>query len=102
MAGFDNALMLMDYYEASTSDYWVTADVKLNASYLLIKFLPWFSERLWKESIGITYLYTPQTPHYVQVAYSLDEVFFLMDLGVYMGFQEGSYKGFGARLNFRF
>jgi len=38
----------------------------------------------------------------VQVAYSLDEVFFLMDLGVYVGFQEGSYKGFGARLNFRF
>jgi len=102
MAGFDNALMLMEYYEASTSDYWVTADVKLNASYLLIKFLPWFSERLWKESLGITYLYTPQTPHYVQVAYSLDEIFFLVDLGVYVGFQEGSYKGFGARLNFRF
>ena len=102
MAGFDNALMLMDYYEASTSEYWVTADVKLNASYLLIKFLPWFSERLWKESLGITYLYTPQTPHYVQLGYSLDEIFFLMDLGVYVGFQEGSYKGFGARLNFRF
>ncbi len=102
MAGFDNALMLMDYYEASTSEYWVTADVKLNASYLLIKFLPWFSERLWKESLGITYLYTPQTPHYVQLGYSLDEIFFLMDLGVYVGFQEGSYKGFGARINFRF
>jgi Family of unknown function (DUF5686)/CarboxypepD_reg-like domain len=102
MARFDNALMLMDYYEASTSDYWVTADVKLNASYLLIKFLPWFSERLWKESLGITYLYTPQAPHYMQLGYSLDEIFFLLDLGVYVGFQEGNYKGFGARLNFRF
>jgi hypothetical protein len=102
MAGFDNTLMLMDYYEASTSDYWVNAEVKLTSSYLLIKFLPWFSEPLWKESIGVTYLYTPQTPHYVQMGYSLNELFFLIDLGVYVGFQEGNYKGFGARLNFRF
>jgi hypothetical protein len=102
MAGFDNALMLMDYYEASTSEYWVNAEVKLTSSYLLIKYLPWFSERLWKESLGVTYLYTPQTPHYVQLGYSLNELFFLVDVGVYVGFQEGSYKGFGARLNFRF
>ena len=102
MAGFDEALMLMDYYEASTSDYWFQADAKLTSSYLLLKFLPWFSERLWKESVGLTYLYTPQTPHYVQFGYSLDEVFFLVDLGVYVGFQEGAYKGFGAHLNFRF
>ncbi|MCD4710769.1 MAG: DUF5686 and carboxypeptidase regulatory-like domain-containing protein [Bacteroidales bacterium] len=102
MAGFDDALMLMDYYEASTSDYWVNADVKLTSSYLLIKFLPWFSERLWKESLGVTYLYTPQAPHYIQMGYSLNELFFLMDLGLYVGFQEGAYKGFGARLNFRF
>ena len=102
MAGFDDALMLMDYYEASTSDYWFHADVKLTSSYLLIKFLPWFSERLWKESIGASYLYTPQAPHYVQMGYSLNELFFLIDLGVYVGFQEGKYKGFGAHLNFRF
>ncbi len=102
MAGFDDALMLMDYYEASTSDYWFRADAKITSSYLLIKLLPWFSERLWKESLGLTYLYTPQAPHYVQMGYSLNEILFLMDLGVYVGFQEGTYKGFGARLNFRF
>ncbi len=102
MAGFDDALILMDYYEASTSDYWFHADAKITSSYLLIKLLPWFSERLWKESLGVTYLYTPQAPHYVQIGYSLNEILFLMDLGVYVGFQEGTYKGFGARLNFRF
>jgi hypothetical protein len=102
MAGYDDALMLMDYYEASTSEYWVRADAKFNSSYLLIKFLPWFSERLWTESLGLTYLHTPQTPHYVQLGYSLNEIFFLADLGVFVGFQEGAYKGFGARLNFRF
>jgi len=102
MAGFDNALMLLDYYEASTSEYWASADVKLTSSYLLIKYLPWFSERLWKESIGVSYLFTPQIPHYLQVGYSLDEIFFMADIGVYVAFQDWGYKGFGARLNFRF
>lgn len=102
MAGFDDALMLMDYYEASTYDHWFRADAKFNSSYLLIKFLPWFSERLWTESLGLIYLHTPQTPHYIQLGYSLNEIFFMADLGVYVGFQEGEYKGFGARLNFRF
>jgi hypothetical protein len=102
MAGFRDALMLMDYYEASSSEYWAGSDVRLTSSYLLIKFLPWFSERLWKESIGFSYLYTPATPHYMQLGYSLEEIFFLVDLGVYVAYQEGHYKGFGARVNFRF
>ena len=102
MADFDDALMLMDYYEASTSEHWIYADAAFNSSYLLIKFLPWFSERLWTETLRISYLHTPQTPHYAQLGYSLNEIFFLADLGLYVGFQEGKYKGFGARLNFRF
>jgi hypothetical protein len=102
MSGFDHALTLMDYYEAGTSEYWAGAEAKLTSSYLLIKFLPWFSERLWNESVGVAYLYTPQTPHYIQLGYSLNEIFFMIDLGVYVAFQEGRYKGFGARVNFRF
>ncbi len=102
MAGFDHALFLMDYYESSTSEYWANLQTKLTSSYLLLKFIPWFSERLWKESVGITYLYTPLTPHYIQLGYSLNELFFLADVGVFVAFQEGSYKGFGARINFRF
>ena len=102
MAGFEQALMLMDYYEASTSEYWFSAHTRLSSSYLLIKFLPWFSERLWKESLVLDYLYTPAAPHYVQLGYNLNEIFFLVDLGVYAAFQEGGYKGFGARVNFRF
>lgn len=101
-AGFEDALMLMNYYETSTSEYWAKANIRLNSSYLLIKFLPWFSERLWKESIGFSYLYTPAAPHYMQLGYSLEEIFFLVDLGVYVAYQEGRYKGFGARVNFRF
>ena len=81
----------------------------LTSSYLLIKYLPWFSERLWKESLDLTYLYTPGTPNYLQVGYRLEEIFFMVDLGVYVGFMEKpendedwGYRGVTFRLNFRF
>ncbi len=102
MAGFDHGLLLMDFYEASTAEYWASGEAVLTSSYLLLKFLPWFSERLWKESLRIYYVYTPATPHYVQAGYSLNELFFLMDVGVFAAFQGGEYKGFGVRLNLRF
>ncbi len=101
-AGFEDALMLMNYYEASTSEHWFNAGARLSSSYLLLKFLPWFSERLWKESVGINYLYTPQAPHYVEVGYSLNDILFLMDLGVFAAFQEGNFKGVMGKLNFKF
>ena len=102
MAGLDDALFLLDYYEAATAEYWIDARATLTSSYLLLKFLPWLSERLWKESIGMAYLYTPGINHYLQAGYSLNEIFFLADLGVYVAVQDWSFKGAGVRLNFRF
>ena len=109
MAGLDQAFMFSDYYEASTNEYWAKMHATLTSSYLLIKYLPWFSERLWQESLDLTYLYTPGTPNYLQLGYRLEDVFFLMDLGVYVGFRESfeapgnwGYEGVTFRLNFKF
>ncbi len=109
MAGLDRALMFSDYYQASTNRYWVNLHTTLTSSYLLIKYLPWFSERLWKESLDLAYLYTPGTPNYLQVGYRLEEIFFMADIGVYVGFREKiespgdwGYNGVTFRLNFRF
>lgn len=109
MAGLDRALMFSDYYQASTKRYWAKIHATLTSSYLLIKYLPWFSERLWQESLDLAYLYTPETPNYLQVGYRLEDIFFLMDLGVYVGFRESlektgqwGYQDVTFRLNFKF
>ena len=110
MAGLDQALMFSEYYGTSTSKYWVNLHATLTSSYLLIKFLPWFSERLWKESLDLAYLHTPDTHNYLQLGYSLNEIFFMLDLGVYVGFRERDpevtgdwgYEGFTVRMNCRF
>ncbi len=110
MAGLDNAVMLADYYQSSTHEYWVKINARMTSSYLVLKYLPWFSERLWQESLDLLYLHTPGMRHYLQLGYSLNEIFFLADLGVYVGFgEEGSggspgwgYRGVTGRLSLRF
>jgi len=110
MNGFEQSIMFSDYYRNSTNTYWFSFNADLSSSYILIKYLPWFSERLWKESLHLSYLYTENSPHYLQLGYSLDELFFLADLGVFVGFGEtgppGSgnwrFKGVTGRLNIRF
>ena len=109
MAGLEQALMFSDYYQASTKRYWAKFHTTLTSSYLLIKYLPWFSERLWQESFDLAYLYTPETPNYLQLGYRLEDIFFLMDIGIYAGFGESletprkwGYKGLTLRLNFKF
>lgn len=109
MADLDNALMFSDYYQASTKQYWAEIHTTLTSSYLLFKYLPWFSERLWKEALDFTYLYTPETPNYLQLGYRMEEIFFMVDVGVYVGFREKiettgnwGYQGVTFRLNLRF
>ncbi|MCP4311653.1 MAG: carboxypeptidase-like regulatory domain-containing protein [Bacteroidetes bacterium] len=109
MADLDEALMFSDYYKASTQRYWVNLQTTLSSSYLLIKYLPWFSERLWKEALDLAYLHTPGTPNYFQLGYRLEDIFFMIDMGVYVGFREKietpgewAYQGVTFRLNLNF
>jgi hypothetical protein len=99
-AGLEGALMLTEYYGTSTNEYWISLHGRITSSYLMLKYIPWFSERLWQESVSLAYLYTPGTSHYLQAGYSLEDIFFLMDLGVYVGFGQDPSEGTG-RWGFR-
>ena len=108
-AGLEGAQVFSDFYQTSTNRYWMKANTTFSTSYMLIKLLPWFSERLWKESLDLVYLYTPDTPHYLQLGYRVDEISLLMDLAVFVGFGpdtvaggDWGYRGVTVRWNFRF
>jgi hypothetical protein len=38
----------------------------------------------------------------VEAGYSLNDIFFLVDLGVFAAFQQGEFKGVIAKINFKF
>jgi len=102
MAGFQETFLLLDHYRASTNDYFVQAHSMLTSSYIAIKMLPWFSERLWNESLALSYLYTPGVPHHVQLGYSINDIGFLFDVGIYTAFENWRYHGTALRFYMRF
>lgn len=102
MAGMENTFYLLDYYRASTNSSYAEGHVRINSPYLALKLIPWLSERLWTESLALDYLYTSNVNHYTQLGYSINEIAFMLDLGIYTAFENWRYYGTGFRINFRF
>jgi len=99
---FNNGFFLLDSYEASTDKWFVKANGTLSMSYLMIKFLPFLSNKLWNENIHVGYLHTPDFPHYTQVGYSVGRIYLVGNVGVFAGFSELKYKHWGVRVAFTF
>ena len=102
MIGFGQTFALLDYYRGSTNQYYAEAHAGLRSSYMLIKLLPWFSERLWSESVSLGYLYTPDINNHIQLGYSLNDILLMIDAGIYVAFEEWGYFGTAFKVNFRF
>ncbi len=102
MAGFSKSFQLMDYYRASTNQYYLEAHAGLTSPYLMLKLLPWFSERLWNETISVSFLQTQDINQHIQLGYSLNEIGFMFDIGIYTAFEDWKYYGNAVTFNFRF
>ncbi len=95
---FTNAFMLLDDYRYSTNEWYAKAHVSYTSPYLLLKFLPVLSNRLWTENIYTSYLTQPQFKNYVEVGYSMNQIFLIGSAGVFAGFEDGSYARWGFRV----
>lgn len=101
MIGTEETFYLMDYYRSSTNDSYIKAHAKLSSPYMLLKLLPWVSERLWKESLSMSYLVTPSINNHIQFGYSMDDISLLFDIGVYVVVEDWKYYGTALRINIR-
>lgn len=97
-----HAFMLLEYYKYSTAEWFTEAHIKYNTPFLIIKLLPFFSERLWKETLFGSYLYLPDFKNYVELGYGLTDVYFVADAGVFVGFEDGKYGRWGLKLSLNF
>jgi hypothetical protein len=102
MQGFQDAFLLMDFYRASTSTAYLEGHARLTSPFLVLKLLPWFSERLWNESVSVSYLNSGIVQDHIQVGYSLNEIGFLFDIGIYTAFENWQYHGTALRVYLRF
>ena len=99
---YQDAFMLPAYYSLSTPEAFAEFHFKYTTPYLLIKLIPGISNTLMRENISLSYLGSKNNPHYTELGYSISEIFFLAELGVYVGFEDLGYKSIGGKLILKF
>jgi hypothetical protein len=98
---YDDAFMLPAYYSLSTPEFFGEAHLKYTTPYLLLKLLPGLSNTLIRENLSFSYLGSKFHRSYSELGYSLSEIFFLGEAGVFVGFDDLKYKSFGVKIILR-
>lgn len=99
---YEDAFMNPAYYSLSTPEAFGEVHLKYTTPYLLLKLLPGLSNTLIRENIIFNSLASRFTPVYNEVGYSMSEIFFLAEAGVFVGFEGLKYSSFGAKLILKF
>ena len=99
---YEDAFMIPQFYSQSTPEFFVEGHLKYTTPYLLLKLLPGLSNTLTRENLSLSYLGSRYQTNYTEIGYSLSEIFFLGEVGIYMGFDDVKYRSAGVRaiLNF--
>lgn len=99
---YEDAFMLPAFYSLSTPEYYFQAHTKYTTPYLLLKYLPFLSNTLLRENVSVSYLGSRYHKNYTELGYSISEIFFMAQFGVYVGFEDLKYKSVGVSLLLRF
>jgi hypothetical protein len=98
---YRHSFFLPDYYQLSTSDKFIRAHLSYKSPYIALKYLPLLSNTLWREMIWTGYYTSPQNKNYLEVGYTLLEVLLSANVGIFAGFSEGQFTGWGINIAFR-
>jgi hypothetical protein len=94
---FEDAFMIPSFYSLSTPEFFTEAHIKYTTPYLFLKLLPGLSNTLIRENISASLLTQGNSPCYTEFGYSLSEIFFLGEIGVYAGFDDIRFRSLGVR-----
>lgn len=92
-----DSFMLLDYYTHSTNRRWIQASLNFNSRYIFLKRLPFLQGKMFGETLGAKYLYTPDKEHYTEVGYSVG-LGKLLNVGVFSSFNKLNHDKLGVRL----
>ncbi len=88
----------MDYYLYSTQANYVSAITHYQFRKFLLTKLPELRFSGVRENIFFNYLKTEKSPHYMELGYSLDNLFRIFRLEFGAAFENGRYSHFGVRI----
>jgi hypothetical protein len=99
---YEDVFMLPAYYSLSNPEFFGEVHIKYTTPYLLLKLLPVLSNTLMRENLSLSYLGSRYHKNYTEIGYSISEVFFIGEIGVYVGFENVNYKSVGGKVVFKF
>lgn len=97
-----NAFNLLPFYRNSTTRNYVEAHIKFTTPYLLVKYLPFLSNKLWVEDLRLNYLTTSEQSNYWEAGYSISNIYFMGSIGIYAGFKDWDFKKYGIQISLEF
>ncbi len=92
----DNLFHLLPRYKYSTADRYLEAHIYYQAPVILIKNIPWFGKRLWREGIQINYLTNRVIHNYTELGYTVGLIW---QAGIFVGFDNFKYRSFGFKVS---
>jgi hypothetical protein len=94
---YEDAFMIPSFYSMSTPEFYTEGHLKYTTPYMLLKLLPVLSNTLMRENVSLSYLGSRYHSGYTEIGYSISEILFIGELGVYLGFDDLKYRSFGLR-----
>lgn len=95
-----SSFRLLPFYRYSVNDKYGEAHIQYTTPYLLFKYLPFLSNKLWVESLHLNYLAAGGGLHYWEAGYSMGQIFLIANVGIFAGFNKDAYQSWGIQVNF--
>lgn len=89
---------MLDYYQYSTAQDYLSVFSHVRFRKLLFTQLPMLRFSGLKENLFVNYLSTPTSDHYIEVGYTIDNIFRFLRLEFVQSFQDGKARDFGVRI----
>ncbi|MCK9640420.1 MAG: DUF5686 and carboxypeptidase regulatory-like domain-containing protein [Prolixibacteraceae bacterium] len=98
---YRHSFYVPNYYALSTADRFLNGFISYKSPLILLKYLPVLSNTLWREMIWAGYYSSPGIPFHTEFGYTLLEVFYSTNVGVFVGFDKMNFTKVGINMAFR-
>jgi len=94
-----NSFQLLQTYAISTPKWYAEAHVRYLTPYLALKYIPLFKNPFIREGLHLSWLLQPTLQNYVEIGYSMNNLFMMFDVGIFAGFESAKYRSWGFRIS---
>lgn len=99
---FENSYQFLEYYKHSTDSKYAQGFINYTSPFLALKYLPWFSNRMWLENLSLSTLYLSGSKPYMEFGYSITQISIFGGIGVFVGYEGAEFKTFGVKASLKF